>query len=131
MQSSSLFGRLTRGHTQPKNARHRPAHRRLLFDHLEDRLTPSTDIFGSHGFGINGLVTTPFSGKQNSSANIVLTQSDGKIVVVGSASNALGMARLTATGVLDPTFGTGGNVTSKANGLSAVTAAALQDDGKI
>jgi uncharacterized delta-60 repeat protein len=66
-------------------------------------------------FGSGGIVTTDFSGRNNSAAAIAL-QSDGKIVVAGDALSALGppdfaAARYNTDGSLDSSFGTGGRVT--------------------
>ena len=65
------------------------------------------------GFGTNGKVTTSVS-PYNDSANGVAIQSDGKIVVTGSASNGtssdFAVVRYTSTGTLDNTFGIGGKV---------------------
>lgn len=66
-------------------------------------------------FGTGGVVTTDFS-SQNDVAYAVKLQSDGKIVVAGTAVSATGstfaMARYTTTGVLDTTFGSSGVVTT-------------------
>jgi|GEM_PF-5997740 len=59
-------------------------------------------------FGTNGGVTTPFT------ASGMVVQPDGNVVVVGhspgSPYNTLALARYTAAGVPDPTFGTAGVV---------------------
>lgn len=91
-----------------------------------------------------GDLDTTFStdGRQTSSlgANLNVTdaveQPDGKIVVVGRIGSGLAtkalVARYTAAGVLDPTFGTGGKVTAFAGtGTTQATGVALQPDGKI
>lgn len=52
----------------------------------------------------------------------IARQDDGKVILAGSA----GIARLTTSGVADPTFAAGGRVTLKATGDLA-----LQSDGKI
>jgi uncharacterized delta-60 repeat protein len=71
------------------------------------------------------------------SAYQVLVQSDGKIVTVGypnteSSDSDFLLARLSATGSLDSTFGIGGKVrTSFGNLNGGANGAALQADGKI
>lgn len=85
-------------------------------------------------FGTGGIVTTDFSGG-NDDANALRIQSDGKIVVAGSASNGtddFGLARYNADGTIDTTFGTGGKiVTSFGSGSDAAMAMVLQTDGQI
>lgn len=68
-------------------------------------------------FGTGGKVTTDFGtfgsgGNQGPNwASSVLIQPDGKIVAAGRRSNQVIVARYTAAGVLDNTFGTGGSYT--------------------
>ena len=87
-------------------------------------------------FGSGGKVTTDFSNRSNG-ANAIALQSDGKIVVVGDALSAQGppdicVARYNTDGSLDPSFGTGGRVTTDFAGLSDVGfAIVVQPDGKI
>jgi uncharacterized delta-60 repeat protein len=69
-------------------------------------------------FGTGGKVTTNFVGVQaggvSNPAKVVLLQTDGKILVIGTASECAkcvlntAWARYTSTGALDATFGTGG-----------------------
>src|SRR5262249_22666885 len=78
-----------------------------------------------------GFVTTAMDG--NSHAYGVAIQSDGKIVVGGrcrlvTATDEMGIARYTAAGVLDSTFGTGGKVFTGGTRLEALL---VQPDGKI
>lgn len=88
-------------------------------------------------FGMNGYVATPFSTDEGDWASGVAVQSDGKIVVVGfvivSNGSAFALARYTAGGNLDATFGTAGLVTTDLRpGLQDKgKAVALQADGKI
>ena len=68
-------------------------------------------------FGNHGLVVTTF-GLTYDFANAVTIQSDGKIVVAGSAgtdngTQLMAVARYNSNGSLDYTFGTGGMVTTK------------------
>lgn len=75
-----------------------------------------------------GIVTIDFGGGDE--AGDVRLQSDGKIVVSGSADNvAFLLARLNTDGTLDATFGSGGKVTP---GFGDVAfAMAIQTDGRI
>jgi uncharacterized delta-60 repeat protein len=89
-------------------------------------------------FGTSGIVTTHFTGYYSSGTALgVALQADGKIVVAGShltpyGSSGFTLARYTADGRLDPTFGTGGTVTTGSNSaLDSSTTVAVQDDGKI
>ena len=99
-------------------------------------------------FGGDGTVLTPMSADSADyafAADIAL-QPDGKLVAVGSVGPAnkfgehFAIARYTGDGVLDPSFGTAGTVTTKfsvlpaALGLAtddAASAVAVQPDGKI
>lgn len=86
------------------------------------------------GFGTQGIATTSF-GTTTDFAKAVALQADGKIVVVGNSalvSNDLTVARFTAGGVLDNSFGTGGKVIVDFFGSSdGAEAIAIQADGKI
>jgi len=68
-------------------------------------------------FGVNGRVTTDFLGGADS-ANAIAVLSVGKILVAGFAYDEdnydyeFALARYTANGDLDPTFGAGGKVTT-------------------
>ena len=70
-------------------------------------------------------------------ATAIVLQPDAKIVVGGtsspdSSSQSFGVARLNPDGSLDPTFGSGGKVTTAfAGALAGVSAMVLQPDGKI
>ena len=80
-------------------------------------------------FGTGGSVTTDFGGSDV--ANAVALQTDGKIVVAGTSSGNFAVARYTADGVLDATFGTGGLVTTDFGGDELANAVAIQPDGRI
>jgi uncharacterized delta-60 repeat protein len=91
------------------------------------------------GFGSTGMVTTDIGGRVDK-ANAVAIQSDGKIVVAGVSANlALAngggdfeVVRYTSGGVLDSTFGTGGEVATDFGGNNDIAqAVAIQPDGKI
>lgn len=67
-----------------------------------------------NSFGTDGKVTTTF-GTEFSGANAVALQTDGKAVVVGSGyveSYDFTLARYKPDGTLDPSFGTGGEITT-------------------
>jgi uncharacterized delta-60 repeat protein len=81
------------------------------------------------GFGSSGVVRTDFGGGTDL-ARTVLVQPDGKIVVAGrtqlGSTVQFALARYNADGSLDPTFGTGGLVTTNLNG--AAFAAVMEGD---
>ncbi|MGV3658619.1 MAG: LamG-like jellyroll fold domain-containing protein, partial [Prosthecobacter sp.] len=84
-----------------------------------------------------GRTTTTFSpGPGNEQANDVVVQPDGKIVAVGTAhtgaNDNFALARYTADGEPDSTFGIGGKVTTSLGSQGdEAHAVALQPDGKI
>ncbi|HEX6181397.1 MAG TPA: hypothetical protein VFZ47_09130, partial [Chitinophagaceae bacterium] len=95
-------------------------------------------------FGDNGKVQTPFLyDGTNSSAGIssVLLLPDGKFIATGYADAGgrnfgFALARYTANGVLDPSFGIGGKVQTPfpydgVNSMALSRSSALQSDGKI
>jgi uncharacterized delta-60 repeat protein len=105
------------------------------------------------GFGSGGVVRVDFNQKDDR-AQAVAQQSDGKLVVVGSATSPhgdfdLAAVRLLPDGSLDTTFGTAGkvtvnipsdpNFTSAAGGFGYVTdyladngrSVAIQSDGRV
>lgn len=86
-------------------------------------------------FGAGGKVTTDFYGQRDTATSVAL-QSDGKIIVAGSAATAIssdfGLARYNSNGSLDTSFGTGGKVTTDFFGLNdSGNGVAIQSDGKI
>ncbi|HEX5735270.1 MAG TPA: BACON domain-containing carbohydrate-binding protein [Blastocatellia bacterium] len=85
-------------------------------------------------FGSGGKVTTDFQ-QQSDEAQAIAIQSDGKIVVAGSADTPIddfALARYNTDGSLDASFGSGGKVTTNfASSLDRVNALAIQADGKI
>lgn len=87
-------------------------------------------------FGVGGIVLTDFFGNDDG-ANSVAIQQDGKIVVAGIATNAVGvgdfaLARYDSNGSLDPGFGSGGKVTTDFAGFYDVAnGVAIANDGKI
>ncbi len=87
-------------------------------------------------FGVEGKVTTDFYGSWDEGYSVAL-QSDGKIVVAGACENGsdweFALARYNIDGTLDPTFGTGGKVTTPlgSSGYAWAYSVAVQTDGKI
>jgi uncharacterized delta-60 repeat protein len=81
-------------------------------------------------FGSGGEVTTDFGGSD--SAQAVVIQGDGRIVAAGlSGAGDFALARYTADGSLDPSFGSGGKATTDFGGFDAASALAVQPDGRI
>lgn len=88
-------------------------------------------------FGTGGKVTTNFVGVQaggvSNPARVVLVQTDGKILVIGTASKCAkcvhntAWARYTSNGVLDPTFGSGGTQLTNLFGGAPNAAAELSN----
>ena len=83
-------------------------------------------------FDTDGKVTYDVRAMSSDLLTSALLQGDGKIIGVGSSSGAYILVRLTPTGGLDNTFGTGGkvvaNVAPEAGGSKR---AILQPDGKV
>jgi uncharacterized delta-60 repeat protein len=86
-------------------------------------------------FGTGGLVTTNFGA--NDSAATVLTEPDGKIIVVGTdtaldgSSSQIAIARYNERGSLDKSFGSDGKVLAPFGQLFTVVGAVVREDGKI
>jgi len=105
-------------------------------------LQPNGDIVISGGFGVarylptgkldttfgsGGLASTGFAGGESGTG--VALQPDGKIIWVGSQGNpsfpaggtfSFAVARFTANGTLDTSFGTGGKILSSSGGITAL-----------
>jgi uncharacterized delta-60 repeat protein len=87
------------------------------------------------GFGSGGTVVTTV-GVASATIAAVALQPDGKIVVAGYSNNATDydafVLRYTTTGVLDPTFGSGGKLLALSGPTDEyATAVGVQADGKI
>ena len=83
-------------------------------------------------FGTGGIVTTNLG--TNDFAIAIALQTDGKIIVGSTSYLGFALARYTAGGTLDTTFGTGGRVTTTIYaivGYDSLSDIAIQDDGKI
>ncbi|MFN8595074.1 MAG: Ig-like domain-containing protein [Anaerolineae bacterium] len=88
-------------------------------------------------FGSSGKVSTSI-GSGDAIANAIAVQSDGQIILAGSSLNGAAksvftLARyISTTGALDPSFGTGGIVTTSLSaGADIAHALAVQNDGKL
>ncbi|MGB7209104.1 MAG: hypothetical protein WBD27_10630 [Pyrinomonadaceae bacterium] len=85
-------------------------------------------------FSGDGKVTTPISTASNDEANAVKIQTDGKIVLAGSATsqNSFGLVRYNTNGTLDSTFDTDGKLnTNFTTDLDAARDLVIQSDGKL
>jgi uncharacterized delta-60 repeat protein len=86
-------------------------------------------------FGSGGWVTTDFAGGSDEIRALGI-QPDGKLVAAGYAGvgnfNDFALARYNANGTLDPTFGTGGKVTTHFGaGSSTASAMVIRPNGKL
>ena len=106
------------------------------------RYTPDGSL--DNGFGSSGVVLTSIAAS-GAEARAIALQSDGRIVVAGTAfasgttNDVLALARYTADGSLDPSFGNAGSVTTTfdTSGAEAgsdpfrTAALVIQPDGKL
>jgi len=97
----------------------------------------NTDGSLDAGFGSGGYATTTFVGGDELATDLAL-QSDGSILVVGAMSldhnwrtSQAGLARFSASGQLDTSFGSGGRILLSLNDLTVLSRVAVQSDGKI
>lgn len=83
-------------------------------------------------FGRRGKVTSGFTPRDDHAMSVAL-QDDGKIITAGTAARRrFALARHTRNGMLDPTFGGDGRVTTWfGGGLTSAHAVAIQPDGKV
>jgi len=86
-------------------------------------------------FGSGGKLLTDFDSQSSDEAHAVVIQSDGKIVIAGTATGisrgGFAVLRYNANGSLDPTFGSGGKVLPGVFGRIWAAAVPLQPDGRI
>jgi uncharacterized delta-60 repeat protein len=85
-------------------------------------------------FGVGGKALTSFGSRNKAEARAVALQADGKVVLAGGVSGDFALARYTARGRLDPSFGQNGKVLThfgSRRNFSAATALAIQPDGKL
>jgi hypothetical protein len=87
------------------------------------------------GFGTAGIFAAEFNpGSSYDELRKVLLQSDGKIVLLGSSTNGtkkIAMMRLTTSGALDATFGTGGKATASASTPNDIFDGRILSNGNI
>lgn len=85
-------------------------------------------------FGQGGIVTTPV-GSSEATASSVAIQSDGRIVVAGSASDGFALVRYQSDGSLDSSFGAGGvdhfPTVPGFPGFTNASGVAIESNGKI
>ena len=95
-------------------------------------------LFGS--FGVSGSQIVPFqrsiwdfgSDRVNALAKGLLVQADGKIVIGGTVLDKMGVARLTADGILDTSFSSDGKATFDfGTGLSSAVDILQQESGRL
>lgn len=107
---------------------------------ISDLVIISYNIDGSldRGFGNYGKALTPIESLTSRNRFAVAIQTDGKIVLGGSASGKkqkfenFALQRYKANGVLDTNFGKGGKVITEINkAISGINAITIQPDGKI
>ncbi len=103
--------------------RRAPEHRRKKplapgVERLEDRSVPSAGALGLSVHTDLGF---------DDSASAVALQADGKMVVGGTSNGAFALARYTASGALDDSFGSGGKVLTAFTGT--LSGLAIQPDG--
>jgi uncharacterized delta-60 repeat protein len=84
-------------------------------------------------FGNNGIVTTPFG--HNAAPSDAISQTDGKTIVVGFASNGShnnwAIVRYNPNGSLDPSFGTNGIIIQDFGYDNVANGVGLQSNGEI
>jgi len=91
----------------------------------------NTDGILDNSFGSNGQVTTDLGTSYDEGYDVSI-QTDGKIVILGSSSDALALVRYNTDGTLDAGFGTDGIISTSAFlSLYDARSIAIQDDGKI
>jgi uncharacterized delta-60 repeat protein len=105
-----------------------------VFDFALVRYGPDGDLDPS--FGIGGIVTTDIAGGSDN-ARALVQQADGRLVAAGGAfsietSDDFALARYNPDGTLDPSFGTGGIVTTDiASNINEANALIRQADGTL
>lgn len=109
----------------------------LVANHAFGLARYNTDGSLDTSFGLGGQVITEFLGGPDLAQGVAL-QSDGKIVVAGSvfdphgvSGELFGVARYNGDGSLDPTFGSGGKVTTAIDAFAEANDVVVQPNGKI
>lgn len=90
----------------------------------------NSDGTTDNSFGSAGKVIIAFS-FNDTKANSLVIQTDGKIIVGGYGNSSFQLVRLNADGTFDIGFDRDGKVSTQIGSGSAVYALALQNDGKI
>ena len=80
-------------------------------------------------YGNGGEVTTDF-GSFDQGFDAAAT-ADNKVVVCGRSGDDFAIARYTADGILDPTFGTGGKVTTDLGGSDQAQGLTIDGEGRV
>jgi uncharacterized delta-60 repeat protein/RHS repeat-associated protein len=80
--------------------------------------------------GTDGIVTTDLPGGTDAGYSVAI-DGDGKIIVGGTSNNNMAMARYSADGVLDLTFGLGGYTLTDFGGTDGANAMTIDANGKI
>jgi uncharacterized delta-60 repeat protein len=127
------FSGTARAARRGRGSTHRPR-----LEALEDRTLLSPGDLDPT-FGDGGLVTTnPSPGTRGGGAAAVAVLSDGRLVVAGSAdmgssTGSFAVARYNSDGTLDPSFGSGGLVTTPFPGypFAGASRVVVQPDGRI
>jgi len=84
------------------------------------------------GFGVDGKVKMDFTGAGGDDrVNAVAVQTDGRLVAAGHALDDWALARFMQDGTLDPSFGTGGKVTTGFAGGGTAAGLVAQSDAKL
>src|SRR5262245_61260472 len=96
---------------------------------LLDSTAHATEVNLDPSFGTFGEVIVDIPLGDDAGQDMLL-QPDGAIVTAGFFNDQVALVRVTSTGALDATFGTGGIVTTSVND-GAATAMARQSDGKL
>ena len=105
----------------------------LLFPFLLCSTTSAAPADADASFGQYGIALPEFS--QPAVGNVVLIQTDNKIVVAGTVSNTTGsdfaVVRFNTDGTLNTSFGNNGLVITSILGIDTAETGILQPDGKI
>ena len=81
-------------------------------------------------FSNDGKLMTNFGSSDNKARTIAI-QSDGKIIVAGSAGNSFALARYNTNGSPDISFNNNGQKVSDFGGMDSVMSIVIQPDGRI
>jgi uncharacterized delta-60 repeat protein len=88
------------------------------------------DFLDTH-FSGDGKDMRGTTGDAGDTAVDVVTQSDGKYIVLGQSDDRIVLSRFNAGGTLDTTYGTQGKAVAPLTAISKAYALALQSDGKV